>query len=158
MIIIAIMSINVGKDYGAWKKVGGNFKPFSNQGEFIKESRDRYNFSFGDAELLQITTPDLYIVYGDVSFKQRQIYFRPNNEMPDMVKLRFTLSGNATLYNEVNNQRYSFNSNQQNIVYMPEMDGKGEYDTNSNYRFSKSILLKSGFCNSPKNRTGRSRF
>lgn len=145
MIIIVIMAINVGKNYGAWKKVGGNFEPFSNQGQFIKESRDRYNFSFSDAELLQIITPDLYIVYGDISFKQRQIYFSPNNDKPDMIKLRFTLSGNGTIYNEVNKQRYIFNSNQQNIIYMPELDGTGEYDTNSNYRFFEVHFAKEKF-------------
>jgi len=83
--------------------------------------------------------------YGDISFKQRQIYFSPNNDKRDMIKLRFTLSGNGTIYNEVNKQRYIFNSNQQNIIYMPELDGTGEYDTNSNYRFFEVQFAKEKF-------------
>ncbi|MET4141939.1 AraC family transcriptional regulator [Pedobacter sp. UYP1] len=147
------MAINVGKDYGALKKVGGNFEPFSNQGKFVKESRDRYHFSFSDAELWQIKTPDLYIVYGDISFKQRQIYFRPTNDLPDMVKLRFTLSGNGTIYNAVNKQHYIFSSNQQNIIYMPELDGTGEYDTDSNYRFFEVHFAKDKFLQLAENST-----
>nr|WP_067055857.1 AraC family transcriptional regulator [Mucilaginibacter sp. L294] len=139
------MGINVGKNYGVWKEVGGSFNQFPNQGELVKESRDKYNFSFSDAELLQITTPDLYIVYGDILFKQRQMYFRPTNDVPDMVKLRFTLSGNGTIYNEVNKQHYIFNCNQQNIIYMPELDGTGEYDTGSNYRFFEVHFAKEKF-------------
>lgn len=144
-MIIARMGINVAKDYGTWKNVGGSFKQFPDQKKFIKESRDKYNFSFSDADLLQITTPDLYIVYGDIRFKQHQLYFRPGNDVPDMVKLRFTLSGNGTIYNKVNKQQYIFNSNQQNIIYMPELDGTGEYDTNSNYRFFEVHFAKEKF-------------
>lgn len=147
------MAINVGKDYGTLKKVGGNFEPFSNQGKFVKESRDRYHFSFSDAELWQIKTPDLYIVYGDISFKQRQLYFRPTNDLPDMVKLRFTLSGNGTIYNAVNKQHYIFSSNQQNIIYMPELDGTGEYDTDSNYRFFEVHFAKEKFLQLAENST-----
>ncbi|WP_367866035.1 helix-turn-helix domain-containing protein [Pedobacter sp. WC2423] len=147
------MAINVGKDYGALKKVGRNFEPFSNQGQFVKESRNRYHFSFSDAELWQIKTPDLYIVYGDISFKQRQIYFRPTNELPDMVKLRFTLSGNGNIYNAVNKQHYVFSSNQQNIIYMPELDGTGEYDTDSNYRFFEVHFAKDKFLQLAENST-----
>ncbi|AMP99708.1 AraC family transcriptional regulator [Pedobacter cryoconitis] len=147
------MAINVGKDYGALKKVGGNFEPFSNQGQFVKESRDRYHFSFSDAELWQLKTPDFYIVYGDISFKQRQIYFRPTNDLPDMVKLRFTLSGNGTIYNAVNKQHYIFSSNQQNIIYMPQLDGTGEYDTHSNYRFFEVHFAKDKFLQLAENST-----
>lgn len=147
------MAINVGKDYGALKKVGGNFEPFSSQKQFIKESRESYSFSFSDAELWQITTPDLYIVYGDISFKQPQIYFRPTNDVPDMVKLRFTLSGNGTIYNAVNKQHYIFNSNQQNIIYMPELDGTGQYDINSNYRFFEVHFAKERFLQLAENST-----
>ncbi|MBB5635331.1 AraC-like DNA-binding protein [Pedobacter cryoconitis] len=147
------MAINVGKDYDALKKVGGNFEPFANQGQFVKESRDKYHFSFSDAELWQINTPDLYIVYGDISFKRRQIYFRPTNDLPDMIKLRFTLSGNGTIYNAVNKQQYIFSSNQQNIIYMPELDGTGEYDTDSNYRFFEVHFAKDKFLQLAENST-----
>ncbi|MBB6498571.1 helix-turn-helix domain-containing protein [Pedobacter cryoconitis] len=139
------MGINVSKDYEAWKTVGRTFKQSTDQRQFVKESRDKYNFSFSDAELLQITTPDLYIVYGDILFKQRQLYFQPTNDVPDMVKLRFTLSGNGTIFNEVNKQQYIFNSNQQNIIYMPGLDGKGEYDTDCNYRFFEVHFAKERF-------------
>jgi len=139
------MGIQVSKDYGNWKTVGSTIKQSPNQRQSVKESRDKYNFSFSDAELWQITTPDLYIVYGDILFKQRQLYFQPTNDVPDRVKLRFTLSGNGTIYNKVNKQQYIFNSNQQNIIYMPELDGKGEYDTGSNYRFFEVHFAKEKF-------------
>ncbi|MDQ0640985.1 AraC family transcriptional activator of pyochelin receptor [Pedobacter sp. W3I1] len=139
------MAINVGKDYGAWKKVGGELEELPLQSRVIKESSNKYAFSFSDAELLQITTPDLYIVYGDVKFKEHKMYFRPTNELPDMVKLRFTLSGNGSIYNQVNKRQYIFNSNQQNIIYMPELDGTGEYDTTRPYQFFEVHFAKERF-------------
>ena len=142
---IAPMGINVGKDYGAWKNVGGSFEQFPDQKQFIKESRDKYSFSFSEAELFQITTPNFYIVYGDILFKQHQLFFTPSNKVPDMVKLRFTLSGNGTIYNQVNKKQYIFNANQQNIIYMPELDGTGEYDTSQNYRFFEVHFAKEKF-------------
>ncbi|MDN5285020.1 MAG: hypothetical protein JWR38_1294 [Mucilaginibacter sp.] len=144
-IIIAIMGINVGKDYGTWKKVGGSFEHFHRHEHLVIEKKEKYSFSFSDAELVQITTPDIYIVYGDVMFKQHQLYFRPTNDVPDMIKLRFTLSGNGTIYNHVNKQKYLFNSNQQNIIYMPQLDGIGEYDTRRNYRFFEVHFAKEKF-------------
>jgi len=144
-LIIAIMGINVGKDYGSWKKVGGRFEQVPLQGNLVTEKREKYNFSFSDAELVQITIPDIYIVYGDIRFKQEQMYFRPTYDVPDMVKLRFTLSGNGTIYNEVNQQTYHFNSNQQNIIYMPELDGTGKYDTGHNYSFFEVHFAKEKF-------------
>ena len=126
------MGINVGKDYGAWKKVGGSFGDLPARGGLVTERKEKYSFSFSDAELVQINIPGIYIVYGDIRFKQQQMYFRPTYDVPDMVKLRFTLSGNGTIFNRVNNKQYVFNSNQQNIIYMPELDGTGEYDTRHN--------------------------
>lgn len=139
------MGINVGKNDRSWKRVGGKFEQFSLKEQLLTETREKYSFSFSDAELVQITTPDIYIVYGDVIFKQHQLYFKPTNDVPDMVKLRFTLSGNGTIYNQVNNQKYIFNSNQQNIIYMPELDGTGEYDTGRNYRFFEVHFAKEKF-------------
>ncbi|MBB6110267.1 AraC-type DNA-binding protein [Mucilaginibacter lappiensis] len=139
------MGINVSKNYGTWKKVGGSFEHFPMREHLVIERKEKYSFSFSDAELVQITTPDIYIVYGDVMFKQHQLYFRPTNDVPDMIKLRFTLSGNGTIYNYVNNQKYLFNSNQQNIIYMPQLDGIGEYDTRRNYRFFEVHFAKEKF-------------
>jgi len=139
------MAINVGKNYGVWKKVGGKFGQLSAQEREVKESNNTYAFSFSDAELLQITIPDLYIIYGDVKFKERRMYFRPTNELPDMVKLRFTLSGNGSIYNEVNKRQYIFNANQQNIIYMPELEGTGEYDTTHPYQFFEVHFAKDRF-------------
>lgn len=139
------MAINVGKNYGVWKKVGGKFGQLSAQEREVKESNNTYAFSFSDAELLQITIPDLYIIYGDVKFKERRMYFRPTNELPDMVKLRFTLSGNGSIYNEVNKRQYTFNANQQNIIYMPELEGTGEYDTTHPYQFFEVHFAKDRF-------------
>jgi AraC family transcriptional activator of pyochelin receptor len=144
-MIIVIMGINVGKDYGSWKKVGGGFDEFPVQGQLITERRQKYSFSFSEAELVQINTRDIYIVYGDIMFKQHQMYFKPTYDVPDMIKLRFTLSGNGTIFNQVNKQKYIFSSNQQNIIYMPELDGTGEYDTGHNYRFFEVHFTKEKF-------------
>lgn len=139
------MGINVGKDYGSWKKVGGSFDEFPVKEQLVTERKEKYSFSFSDAELMQINTPDIYIVNGDIRFKQHQMYFRPTYDVPDMIKLRFTLSGKGTIFNKVNNQKYTFGSNQQNIIYMPELDGTGEYDTDCNYRFFEVHFAKEKF-------------
>jgi len=139
------MGINVGKDYGSWKKVGGSFDEFPVEKKLVTERKEKYSFSFSDAEMLQINTPDIYIVYGDIMFKQHQMYFSPTYDVPDMIKLRFTLSGKGTVFNKVNNQEYIYNTNQQNIIYMPELDGTGEYDTGSNYRFFEVHFTKEKF-------------
>ena len=139
------MGINVGMDGGNWNQVGGNFTQFSMQQKLITERREKYSFSFSDAELVQITTPETYIVYGDVIFRQPNLYFKPVQDVPDMMKMRFTLSGRATIYNHINDRKYLFNSNQQNILYMPELDGKGEYETMRNYRFFEVHYRKERF-------------
>lgn len=144
-MIIARMGINVGKDYGAWKKVGGSFDDLPAKDGLVTERKEKHNFSFSDAELLQINIPDIYIVYGDIMFKQQQMYFRPTYDMPDMIKLRFTLSGSGVIFNQVNKQQYIFGSNQQNIIYMPELDGTGEYDTKYSYRFFEVHFAKEKF-------------
>lgn len=139
------MGINVGMDYGVWAKVGGKFEQSPMRQDLVIESKEKYSFSFSDAELVQITIPDIYIVYGDIIFKQKQLYFKPTDDVLDMIKLRFTLSGNGTIYNYVNDKKYIFNSNQQNIIYMPELDGTGEYDTRRNYRFFEVHFTKEKF-------------
>ncbi|MCX2495518.1 AraC family transcriptional regulator [Pedobacter sp. PF22-3] len=139
------MGINVGKNYGAWKNVGGNFDDLRVQNGLVTEKREKYSFSFSDAEMVQINIPGIYMVYGDILFKQQQMYFSPTNDVPDMIKLRFTLSGSGTIFNRVNKQQYIFNSNQQNIIYMPELDGTGQYDTNQCYRFFEVHFVKEKF-------------
>jgi len=139
------MGINVGKDYGSWKKVGGSFDEFPVEEQLVTQRKEKYSFSFSDAELVQINTPDIYIVYGDILFKQHYMYFRPTYDVPEMIKLRFTLSGKGTIFNKVNSQKYIFNGNQQNIIYMPELDGTGEYDTGCNYRFFEVHFAKEKF-------------
>lgn len=147
------MGINVGKNYGVWKKVGGRFDSFPVQDGLVTERKETYNFSFSDAELIQINIPDIYIVYGDVLFKQEQMYFYPTHDVPDMIKLRFTLSGSGTIFNRVNRQQYSFGRNQQNIIYMPELDGTGEYDTKQSYRFFEVHFAKEKFLQLSENST-----
>jgi len=139
------MGINVGKDYGSWKKVGGSFDEFPVKEQLVTERKEKYSFSFSDAELMQINMPDIYIVYGDILFKKHQMYFSPTYDVPDMIKLRFTLSGNGTIFNKVNSKKYTFRSNQQNIIYMPELDGTGEYDTSCSYRFFEVHFAKEKF-------------
>lgn len=150
-MIIVIMGINVGQDYGTWKKVGGSFDTVPVQGSLIKERKEKYSFSFSDAELVQINIPGIYIVYGDIMFKQQQLYFHPTYDVPDMIKLRFTLSGSGTIFNEVNKKKYIFGSNQQNIIYMPELDGKGEYDTHRSYRFFEVHFSREKFLHLSEN-------
>ena len=147
------MGINVGKDYGAWKNVGGGFDDVPVKSALVTERKEKYNFSFSDAELVQINIPGIYIVYGDILFKQEQIYFRPTDDVPDMIKLRFTLSGGGTIFNQVNRQQYVFGSNQQNIIYMPQLDGTGEYDTKHSYRFFEVHFSKDKFLQLSENST-----
>ncbi|MFD2287868.1 helix-turn-helix transcriptional regulator [Pedobacter petrophilus] len=142
------------KSQDSWKEVGGSFKKLPRQENYLKERRDRYNFSFSDAEVFQINTRDLYIVYTDSLFKQHQLHFRPDGNVPDMVKLRFTLSGSGNIYNQVNKQQYLFRSNQQNIIYMPELEGTGEYDTTCNYRFFEVHFTKEKFLQIAENSSG----
>ncbi|WP_293305292.1 helix-turn-helix domain-containing protein [Pedobacter sp. UBA5917] len=147
------MGINVGKDYGAWKKVGGSFDDLPVKDGLVTERKEKHNFSFSDAELLQINIPGIYIVYGDIIFKRQQMYFSPTYDVPDMIKLRFTLSGSGTIFNRINKQQYIFGSNQQNIIYMPELDGTGEYDTKHSYRFFEVHFAKEKFLQLAENST-----
>lgn len=139
------MGINVGKNYGAWKNVGGSFDDLRVQNGLVTKKKNKYSFSFSDAEFIQINIPGIYMVYGDITFKQQQMYFSPTNEVPDMIKMRFTLSGSGTIFNRINKQQYVFNSNQQNIIYMPELDGTGQYDTGQCYRFFEVHFAKEKF-------------
>ncbi|TZF83143.1 helix-turn-helix transcriptional regulator [Pedobacter sp. BS3] len=138
------MGMNIRDNSGIWQEIGASFDLFLMQAPLVAERREKYSFSFGDAELVQISMPDIFIVYGDILFKHSQLHFR-STDIPDMVELHFALSGNGTMYNYIDQRRYFFEPNQHNIIYTPELDGVGEYDTKCNYRFFEVHFTKERF-------------
>jgi len=140
------MGMHIHDGSGQWVEVGSGLHPFVLTQPLVVENRETYSFPFGDAELVQIALPDIYIVYGDMLFRQHRLHFRAT-DIPDMVELHFVLSGNGMMYNNINNRLYIFQPNHQNIIYMPELDGTGEYDIQSRYRFFEVHFTKERFLN-----------
>lgn len=109
----------------------------------VKERTEKYSSVFGDISLTRIGLPDIYIAYGDVIFKHHKLHFRVS-DMPDMVELHFSLAGSGIVHNNITKQDYFFEPAMQNMVYMPHMDGVGEF-VEKNCRFFEIHFTKERF-------------
>lgn len=141
------MGMNICDSSGKWEKwvdLSATINLIAHQESLVTEKRDKYSFSFGDVEMVQLFFPDVYITYGDMRLKQLRLRFLTDN-MPDMVELHFALSGNGILDNAINAYRYTFGANQQNILYAPAFDGTAEFDTSQGYRFFELHFTKTRF-------------
>lgn len=121
---------------GSWHDLSGpvnlgkqDFKPL-----LVKERKEKFSFSFGDLELTQIILPDIYIVFGDMALQHPNFHMRAE-DLPDMVELHFSLKGNGYVHNEATGQRYVFDANRHNIMYVPAFDGKACYMDRERYEF-----------------------
>lgn len=144
------MGMNIRSLTGNWEELMSNVGIVPMQMPLVSERREKYSFSFGDVELVQIAIPDIYIVYGDILFKDRQLHFRDDNCF-DMVELHFVLSGDGAIHNKVYDENFLFRPNQQNMIYMPELDGAGVFNTERNYRFFEVHFSKERFLHLAQN-------
>jgi AraC-like DNA-binding protein len=141
------MGMLIADNTGDWIEPGGAFDPDFELAKqaLVTERRDKFSFSFGDAELVSILFSNIFIVYGDMVLKNKSIRLRLEH-MPDMVELHFSLGGGpGTLHNHITNHKHNFDSNEHNIIYMPEFDGTGSYHSKLNYRFFEVHFLTDYF-------------
>ncbi len=122
------MGMLIGDEVGIWHDLSGRVnlggpdpKPL-----LVQERREKFSFSFGDLELVQILLPDIYIVFGDLALQNPYFHMRAE-EMPDMVEMHFSLKGSGAFNNEATGKRYTFDANRHNIMYIPTFDGKACY-------------------------------
>ena len=108
------------------------------------EHRQRHSFLFGDAEIVEINLPDIYIVYGDIALKKHRLRFR-TTDAPDFVELHFSISGGGLLENFISGRSYRFSSQEHNIIYEPEFDGTGQFNEKGGYKFLELHFAKDYF-------------
>ncbi|WP_118952008.1 helix-turn-helix transcriptional regulator [Taibaiella helva] len=101
----------------------------------VTESRLKYSFPFGDAELVQIAFSGIYIVYGDILMQEAKTLHFDMLEESDLVELHFTLAGSGSMYNEASGSTYTFRENEYNMHYIPHFEGLGNYRKDQRYQF-----------------------
>ncbi|ANH80483.1 hypothetical protein A8C56_05295 [Niabella ginsenosidivorans] len=141
---VSSMAMSISGNGSQWVDIGLEMDLFIPAVPLVIERTEKYSFPFGDAAVTQIGLPDIYIVYGDIIFKRSRLHFRAF-DVPEMVELHFALSGGGTLYNAINNKKYSFAPLMQNMIYMPYLDGTGDYRSHENYRFFEVHFTKERF-------------
>lgn len=126
---------------GKWTEIGGiadySGPLFTGTGQhppLVTERKEKYNFASFDAELVQLTLPNTYIVFGDMRLKHNRLRFCSTDE-PDFVELHFSLAGGGLMENHINGHIHEFKALQHNLIYSPEFDGVGQYNTNETYQF-----------------------
>lgn len=129
------MPFNVFDTSGQQFLIGERFQQAMIEQPLVTESRTRYSFPFGDAELVQIAFSGIYIVYGDMKMRQAKVLLFDMTDEPDLVELHFTLAGSGSIYNYQNGSLYLFKENECNMHYIPQFSGRGEYKKDQGYRF-----------------------
>lgn len=140
------MGMLIADSRGNWFEPGGSLGPdfMLTKQPLVTERRDKFSFSFGDAELVQLMFSNIYIVHGDMALKNKSLRMRADN-LPDMVELHFSLNGPGSMHNYINDQTHRFDSNEHNIMYVPEFDGTGSFHGKASYRFFEVHFLSSYF-------------
>jgi AraC family transcriptional activator of pyochelin receptor len=138
------MGMNIRNTFGKWEEIGGSFDILPAKMPLVTERREKYSFPFGDAELVQIAIPDIHVAYGELMFKDCLLQFRVN-DAPDTVEFHYVLSGDGSIYNSIYDDTFVFQPNQQNMIYMPELDGTGKFNAAYNYRFFEVHFAKGLF-------------
>jgi len=100
----------------------------------VTERKETFSFPFGDAELTQIAFSGIYIVYGDMLVKENRLRIKSFEE-PELVELHFSLNGGGIMENFLTKRTVSILPNQHNIIYAPEFDGTGTFQTDQQFRF-----------------------
>lgn len=101
----------------------------------VIERRDKYSFSFGDAEMLQLTFAGIFVKYGDIQLREHIKLHMDVVDDPPLIELHFTLAGHGTLQHDRNGCSYDFVENQCNMHYLPRFAGQGQYEKDMRYRF-----------------------
>lgn len=138
------MGMNVCCKSGKWIDISGIIDFEEWEKPLVSEKKEKLSFPFGDIELLQIILPNIYIVYGDMYFHERQLQMRATG-LPEMIELHFLLAGKGSMFNYANKKEYSFMPNMHNILFVPEFEGKADYDTQTPYRFFEIHFAKEYF-------------
>ncbi len=130
---------------GGWHELGRSFVPGGGQEPLlVRERREKLSFSFGNLELVELSLPDIYIVYGDMQLKHSHFRIR-SMDMPDTVELHFSLGGEGILENHACGRTYHFRPNEHNIVYIPEFDCSISYANDQPFRFFEIHFSRSRF-------------
>ncbi|MGM9476437.1 helix-turn-helix transcriptional regulator [Pedobacter sp. GSP4] len=114
--------------------VGTKFDENEFNRPLVTETREKYSFPFGDAEIVQLSFSGIYIIYGDMLVKQNRLRIKAFDE-PELVELHFSLTGGGIMENHLTNKRLDIKANQHNIIYSPEFDGTAEFPTNEPLKF-----------------------
>ena len=138
------MAMSISANGSQWVELGHDMELMVPSMPLVIERTEKMSFPFGDLSVRQIGLPDIYIVHGDMFFKQRKLHFRAS-DLPDMVELHFALIGGGTIHNHINNQSHTFQPRMQNMFYMPHLNGTGEYLTEKNYQFFEVHFTKDRF-------------
>lgn len=129
------MGMLIGDPDGKWQDLTGPFSLGAGlMPSLVQERREKFSFSFGDLELVQIILPELYIVYGDMLLQQQRFHMRAV-DMPETVEMHFSLKGNGRVNNEASGKQYTFDANCHNMMYVPAFDGKACYMDRELYQF-----------------------
>ncbi|MCW3463144.1 helix-turn-helix domain-containing protein [Chitinophaga nivalis] len=140
------MSMSISDEAGRWINLGQYPLAADLLEPLVKERRERYSFPFGDMELVQITLPNIFIVYGDMHIRKEELRFHAINR-PNFVELHFALSGGGVMENKMNGHKYNFISQQHNMLYTRELDGIGYYNTGQPYKFFEVHFTSEHFLN-----------
>ncbi|MBB6502208.1 helix-turn-helix transcriptional regulator [Pedobacter cryoconitis] len=138
------MGLCLSDEQGKWTEIGAIINFSDPLLSTVAEHKESYNLPFFDAELIQLSLPDIFIVYGDMRLKKRQIRFRSTNE-PDFVELHFSLVGGGIMKNHINGHVHQFDALQHNIIYSPEFDGTGQYSIDKKHQFFEVHFSKNYF-------------
>ncbi|WP_160714845.1 helix-turn-helix transcriptional regulator [Chitinophaga solisilvae] len=153
------MGMMIKDDKAGWVDLGAipSLLPQDLQAPLVKERREKFSLQFGDLDLIQITLPNIYIVYGDLQMKQHLLNMR-THDVPDMVELHFVLNGSGLVLEQISGTRYHFRELQHDLLYMPSFDGSLAYSGDTPYQFfeihftRRYFLELAQFANAPLRR------
>ena len=143
------MGMSICHNEGPWVELraldGAEYLEQPNLGlALVTEHRQKHSFFFGDAEMVEINLPDIYIVYGDIALKKHRLRFR-STDAPDYVELHFSISGSGRLENFISGRSYRFSAQEHNIIYEPAFDGTGQFNESGGYKFLELHFRKEYF-------------
>lgn len=111
----------------------------------VTEKREIFSFPFGDAELVRLAFPGVYIVYGDMQLYEARLLYFEMLDHDDLVEMHFTLAGRGTMQDAVTGSQYHFRENHHNMHYMPVFIGSGDYGQHVRYKFFEVHFTKNFF-------------
>ena len=138
------MAINIYDSANKHYIVGTHYNEVEFNQPLVRETREKFSFPFGDAEIVQIIFAGISIVYGDMIMKENRLRIKSLDE-PELVELHFSLNGCGIMKNHLTNRSISIKSNQHNILYTPNFDGTADFDHTGKYKFFEIHFQKERF-------------